>query len=61
MKIKQIKMNGNGFYAKCFSCCFKEKFVGLVNILQDQYMLGVTGPTVQVIFQLALGPGSSEM
>ena len=41
--MKQVKINVVcGFYA--FFFYIKEKIVGLVNILQDQKILGVTGP-----------------
>ena len=41
-------------YAMFFLVMVKKKNVGLVNILQDQYMLGVTGPTGTVPFWVSV-------
>ena len=37
-----------------FSCFVQETFVGLVNILQEHWILGVTGPTGPVTYRVSV-------
>ena len=45
MKIKSIKINVLVNFMQCSFLLFQRKNVGPVKNLQDQQMLGVTGPT----------------
>ena len=47
MNIKKIEIDVSEFNAMFFLVMLTNKLVGLVEILQDQYMLGVTGPKGQ--------------
>ena len=57
-EINEDKMNKNkcwkGILCNVFSCYVKEKIVGPVEILQDQYILGVNGPTGPVTFWVSI-------
>ena len=41
---------GREILCNAFSCYAKEKCVGPVQVLQDQYILGVTGPMGPITF-----------